>query len=336
MRHPKVYSKYLHYLSNYTNTGKIGNILLNQYEARTKRVKLSSRPYKITIDPGNFCNLRCPGCHTGIKHPEMIEPGFMKLNDFKTIFSQLEPYAISVALYNWGEPFLNKQIFDMIAHATEHGVGTTLHSNFNVFNAAMAENAVKSGLTHIYMSIDGSTQEAYSKYRVRGNLEHVMDNLKLLLETRKRLNSKFPIITWKFLEFAHNAHEKEEAKRRADLMGVDAFEAFVGRPKLTDIYDEAEAYKNSETKSVKKEKCPSLWSSIYVNADGAVLPCSLAYRENEVFGNLLHNTLDEIWNNDKYIESRKIFRGTADADKVPLPCKACKYYLMCKGEDARV
>lgn len=329
MRSKTVYSKYLHYLRHYADTGKIGNILLNQYESKIRRVKLKSKPYKITIDPGNFCNLRCPGCHTGIKHPEMIEPGFLKYDDFKVIFPKIEPYAISVALYNWGEPFLNKQIFDMIAHCTEHSVGTTLHSNFNVFNASMAENAVRSGLTHIYMSIDGATQEAYAKYRVKGQLDRVMDNLKILLETKKRLNSKYPIVTWKFLEFAHNAHEKEEARRRADEMGVDAFEAFIGRPKLTDIYDEAEAFRRNPEQFKGDDFCKSLWSSIYINADGSVLPCSLAYRENEVFGNLIHQSLEEVWNNDAYIESRKIFKGTADMEKVPLPCRECRYGMKC-------
>lgn len=336
MRHPIVYTKYAHYMKNFASSGKLGNILLNRYESGIKRVRMKSRPYKITIDPGNFCNLRCPGCHTGIKHKEMIEPGFLDFDNFKTIFNQVKSYALSIALYNWGEPFLNKRIFDMIAHCTDNGVGTTLHSNFNVFNESMAENAVKSGLTHIYMSIDGASQDAYAKYRVRGNLDNVMNNLSVLLEMRKKYKSKFPIVTWKFLEFEHNAHEKGEARRRAESMGVDAFEAFVGRPKLTDIYDEAEDYKSSPRKSNKKESCPSLWSSLYVNSDGSVLPCSLAYRENEVFGNLLKDDLNEVWNNDNFIESRKIFKGDANPEKVPLPCRACKYYLMCGKSDATV
>lgn len=335
MRHYSVYNKYAHYLRNYSSSGKIGNILMNAYEARSGKIYLKSRPYKVTIDPGNFCNLRCPGCHTGIKHPEMIQPGFMKYDDFKMVFGQVQPYAISVALYNWGEPFLNKSIFDMIEHCTSKGVGTTLHSNFNVFSEEMARKAVESGLTHIYMSIDGASQEAYAKYRVRGNLDQVMENLRVLLETRKKYKSKFPIVTWKFLEFTHNAHEKEEARRRARELGVDAFEAFVGRPKLTDIYDEAEMYRASGFKNPKKEKCPSLWSSIYINSDGSVLPCSLAYRESEVYGNLLREELRDVWNNEKYVESRKIFAGLADEEKVPLPCRACKYYLMnsCQGFD---
>lgn len=330
MRHLSAYTKYAHYLRKYSTKKKLLNMMLNKYEMANKKIRLKSRPYKITIDPGNFCNLRCPGCHTGIKHPEMIKPSFMKYDNYKIVFDKLSDYATSVALYNWGEPFLNKQIFDIISYTHENGAGTTIHSNFNVFDEEMAENAVKSGLTHIYLSIDGASQDGYAAYRVKGNLDNVMENLRIMLETRKRMESKFPIITWKFLEFSHNAHEVEDARKRAKLMGVDAFETFVGRPKLTDIYDEAEAYKNkSLSKKESVGKCPSLWASIYVGADGSVLPCSLAYRSNEVFGSLIDHELEEVWNNEKYLDSRKMFSGQFDPNSVPLPCRACKFAYIC-------
>ncbi len=332
MRPLLMYSKYAFYLQNFGNTKKIQNILLNRYERSKRKLTLKSSPFKITIDPGNFCNLRCPGCHTGIKHAEMIKPCFMKFENYKTIFNQFKDTAISVALYNWGEPFLNKQLFSMIDYTRQNKVGSTIHSNFNVFTEQMAIDAVKSGLTHIYLSIDGASQEAYQKYRVNGHLDNVMANLKIMLDTKKRMNSKYPLITWKFLTFDHNIHEVEAARKMAMELGVDAFETFTANPHLMDIYDEAQGYKEQPEKLKSLNPiCNSLWSSVYVNSDGSILPCSLAFREYEKFGNLFDNPFKEIWNNDKFVGARKMFSTTLNENEIPLPCRACKYALLCNS-----
>jgi radical SAM protein with 4Fe4S-binding SPASM domain len=326
MRHLSVYSKYAHYLRQFATVKKMSNIALNKFELYQKKSNLKSKPFKITIDPGNFCNLRCPGCHTGIKHTEMITPSFISTENYKIIFDQISDYALSVALYNWGEPFLNKNIFDIISYTSSKSVGSTIHTNFNYFTESMAIDAVKSGLTHVYLSIDGSTQENYVKYRVKGSLDKVLKNLKILLDTKKRLNSKYPLVTWKFLSFAHNKHEINDAKILSEKMGVDAFETFVGLPKLMDIYDEAELYKNDPS-SFNLGTCNSLWSSLYVNADGSIMPCSLAYRPNEVFGNLLYDDFDSVWNNMQFTGARSIFTKECDQLKVPKPCNSCKFFI---------
>lgn len=316
------------YLKKYGTARKLANVISNKSETMRRKSVLRSMPYKVTIDPGNFCNLRCPGCHTGIKHPEMIKPTFLKLRDYKTMLSPFEDYVYSVALYNWGEPFLNKEIFDIVAHTTEKGIGTTVHSNFNHFNEKMAEDAVRSGLTHIYLSIDGATQEAYEQYRQKGDISRVVENLHLMLETRKRLNSIFPIITWKFLKFDHNRHEVELARELANLLEVDDFEEFEGSPVLCDIYDMAAVLSQNREALARIGYCRSLWNSVYINSDGTVFPCSLAFRPSESFGNILNQPFSEIWNNENYRASRRM---TADPEQVPLPCKGCAYFLKCQG-----
>jgi len=98
----------------------------------------------------------------------------MNLEDFKRIVDQIAPYAYYVELYNWGEPFLHPQIFDMIRYASERKISVQLSSNLNYFNEEMAEQAVASGLTRLLVSVDGATQETYEKYRCGGRLEVVL------------------------------------------------------------------------------------------------------------------------------------------------------------------
>lgn len=321
--------KYIYYLFKFGTFNKLLNVFLNKLEYFFKISKLKSLPYKITIDPGNICNLRCPGCHTGIKHQDMITPSFLKFEEYKLIFDQVKNHAFTIALYNWGEPFLNKDIFKIIKHSFTNKVGTTIHSNFNFFNEDMAINSINSGLTHIYLSIDGASQEAYEKYRVKGNLEKVLNNVKLMVDTKKKLKSTFPLITWKFLVFEHNKHEIEQAREMARSIGVDYFEVFNATPKLMDLYEECSQFRENPIQLANlKKPCKSLWSSIYIQSNGMAMPCSLAFKNDESFGNLLENKLKTIWNNSNYYNSRKMFKSLSTND-VPLPCNSCKYSLLC-------
>lgn len=307
---------------------KLTNMARNRAEMLLKKSYLQSMPFHLTIDPGNICNLRCPGCHTGIKHAEMMKPVFLSYEDFKNFLEQCGKYAFNVALYNWGEPFLNKQLFDMIEHSTSKQLGTTVHSNFNHFNESMAENAVKSGLTHIYLSIDGAKQETYETYRVKGKLSKVVDNLRILTETKKKLNSKYPLVTWKYLKFRHNLHEIEDARKVAFNCGADDFEVFKGSPNLCDIQTLAEEYRNNPTRLNEiGKRCNSLWSSVYIGSDGTVFPCSLAFRETESFGNIKNEDFSAVWNNEKYQTARGMFTG--EVNQIPSPCSGCVHYLKC-------
>lgn len=327
MRNRLVLSKYFFYAKEYGNRAKIANAVLNKTEYALGKRRLSSKPFKVTIDPGNVCNLRCPGCHTGIKHPDMCKPKMLRYGDFVTLFDQVKDSIFSVALYNWGEPFLNKRIFDMIAYSSANKTGSTVHSNFNHFNEQMAVEAVKSGLTHMYLSIDGSTQGTYSRYRVQGHLPTVLENLKIMIETKKRMGSIYPLITWKFLEFEHNKHEVFEAQQMAEAIGVDNFESFPAYAGLNDIYS-LTATAMEKTDTVYPGKCHSLWNSMYLGSDGSVFPCSLAFRPSESFGNLLTHTLQDIWNSEKY----QVARGMhSSGEAPPYPCAGCLHYLTCKS-----
>ncbi|MDP2385768.1 MAG: radical SAM protein [Bacteroidota bacterium] len=322
------YRKYLYYLKNYSSFKKVNNILLNNREFYLKKTTLKSLPYQITIDPASHCNLRCPACHTGTKFSEMVKPSFLKFKDFQTILNQVKDHTLSIALYNWGEPFLNKEIFDIISFATENKVGTTMHSNFNHFNEKMADNLVRSGLTHLYLSIDGATQEVYEQYRVKGKLNNVLHNIQLLNDAKKKHNSQLPFITWKYLKFAHNEHEILDAHKIAKTLNVNNFEVFAAQPVLRDIYDEAKEYELNPGKLQQlKHDCKSLWASLYITPDGTTFPCSLSFRPSESFGNILNEDLSNIWNNISYRNARSLFTPGFSKGDVPLPCKGCKFYL---------
>jgi hypothetical protein len=91
------------------------------------------------------------------------------------------------------------------------------------FNAHRAEGLVASGLDVLSVSLDGARQETYEKYRVRGNMTTVIENIRLVNQAKQRVNSATPKLIWSFLAFEHNVDDIDQAKEIAQELGMEFF-----------------------------------------------------------------------------------------------------------------
>jgi radical SAM protein with 4Fe4S-binding SPASM domain len=300
--------------------------VLNKVEKKIKRIHLKSLPINVMIEPTNSCNLNCVGCITGTKPKEAIQPQVLKFEQFKKYFDQVKDYVFNISLFNWGEPFLNKDIFFIIQYASSNKCGVTVHSNLNIFNEIMAENSITAKLTHIYVAIDGATQETYEKYRRGGNLSQVFRNIEVLVDKKRKKNSLFPILTWQYLAFPHNVHEIEDARIRSKQLKMDAFEVFRGNLDNIGTFGFERTYdlKRKDTTTSVKKYCDSLWDTLIIYPDGSVIPCCQAFREKDIFGNVNETSVRNVWNNTNYMEMRKAVKRKKWTNNIRYPCRECK------------
>jgi len=172
-------------------------------------------------------------------------------------------------------------------------------------------------LDKIVVSIDGITQETYSKYRQGGNFKAVMDNLKMLLRIRKQLRSSKPYITWQFLVFRHNEHEIDDVIKMGRKIGVDHVgitKAFIGDKDWMPLNPEYCNYKAEEIKSdeltsnhfkpAQEAFCSWPWEGIAINTNGSASACCSVEDEKDDFGNIFDQPFEEYWNNKKYQAAR--------------------------------
>ncbi len=206
-------------LLSHSTPKKLVNLLAIELQRKIHRTKVVGYPYFLIIDPNNICNLRCPLCPSGFKETEMKRE-FVRIEDFKKIIDRLYPYAYEVALHNWGEPFLNPDIFEMIRYCKKKNIGTNLSTNLNI-SSLDTDEIIRSGLEYMVVSMDGTTQNVYSKYRVGGKIDLVFNNMVDLINKRKELKSKSPFIEWQYVVMKHNIHQIDDAKRMAKEIGVD-------------------------------------------------------------------------------------------------------------------
>ena len=172
-----------HWLSQ-VGLHKTLNMGLVELERGLKRTHLSGKPYYYFIDPCSYCNLCCPLCATGARTHQRSQ-GMLGLGDYKVLLDKIAPYAVTVALHNWGEPLLNPEIFNMIRMTHNRRIHTVLSSNLNTETERLGEEIVASGLSHLIVSLDGVTQGTYQKYRQGGDIELVFENMNKIISAKK-------------------------------------------------------------------------------------------------------------------------------------------------------
>ena len=202
---------------------KLGNLAVGKYHYLHRHTVLASRPIQLMLDPSNSCQLQCPGCvHTA--NPSLQDrfpwpKGLLTMETYERFMRMYGPFSCGVVFYNYGEPLLNKRTPEMIRFAKRYFAHTCLSTNLSLpFDV---DALVCSGLNRLFLSFDGATQKTYSLYRRRGNLDLCFENVRKLVDARKRHGTNVPHLLWKYLTFEHNEHEIDLAIRTARELGVD-------------------------------------------------------------------------------------------------------------------
>ena len=281
-----------------------------------KKTKVIGLPYALSFEPSNLCNLKCLQCPSG-NGTLTRSKGIANFNDFKQIIDEVSKYVFYLNLYFQGEPFMNPLLSEMIDYANHKKIYTVVSTNGHFINQDIAYKIIKSGLSKIIISVDGITQDVYQTYRVNGNVNKVIDGIKIIANAKKELRKNNPLIVLQCLVFSSNENQLLEIKQLGKNIGVDEITI-----KTAQIYDFSNGNKlipdNKKysryiqlasgewvIKSNKPNRCFLLWSSSVITWDGFVVPCCFDKNANYVSGNLKSNTFTKIWYSEKANDFRK-------------------------------
>lgn len=153
------------------------------------------RPRTIRVDASSVCQLRCPSCPNAQRMYEqsVVGYGFLKLDDFRNLLDD-NPWLSEVELANSGEVFLNPELLGIMEYAHRKGVILTVNSgaNLNTVREEVLEGLVKYRVRSIACALDGTSNETYARYRVNGNFETVLENVKTIISLKKKHGSRYP------------------------------------------------------------------------------------------------------------------------------------------------
>jgi radical SAM protein with 4Fe4S-binding SPASM domain len=295
--------------------------------------KILGRPMNITLEPTNTCNLKCPVCETGAGILGR-SPAHMTLENYKTIIDKVAPHTNTLMFYFMGEPFLNKSAYDMIAYAKAQGIPfITTCTNGDFVDP---QKLVACGIDEVNFQIGGMTQETHQTYRINSKLDRVLANLKETVRLRNQAGSKMKILSG-FILMKHNEHEVEGFRKSMAEWGADQVNVIdpcvrtheQGLEYLpTDQnhwqYD-PDAFQKGIVKprSLPPNECPWIYYSLSIHVSGNVVPCCRDPLGENVMGNLITQSLDEVWNGEKFQSFRKQLHKDQGSINI---CRLCSSY----------
>ncbi len=303
--------------------------------------RFTHRPCFVSIEPANFCQLRCPECPVGMRKPPSYPPirgeeyskdssplrvkrALLAPSLFGKLLEENARYMHTVIFYFQGEPLLHKELPTLIRMAKAHNLYTYLSTNLQALTPALAHTLIASGIDHIVASIDGISEASYQAYRQGGKLSKALAGLRLLHE-EKVAQHAHTVIEWQCLRLRSNEHEWEEIRRQYKALGADMltfktaqFYDFEQGNALMPTEDRYSRYTKQQdgtytlktkrslfsSKRENRSSCKRLYSGCVMDVHGNILPCCFDKAGKYAFGNIQQQSLADIWNSKEAIQFR--------------------------------
>jgi radical SAM protein with 4Fe4S-binding SPASM domain len=305
---------------------KIVNAIKVELNVAIKTPLFRCFPINLQVNPFFGCNLSCPKCPSHQRNGK-IKPGALSLSIYKKFLDETGNHALMLTLFSWGEPFLNKNLPEMIKYAKD--------KKMIVFDEEFNRRILLSGLDLLIIALDGATEKTYLKYRKGGDFKKVIKGIQDIVKLKKQLNVKKPLINIRMIVSQHNEHEIPLITKLAEKLDVDALTLKTVNPNIDRrIADEKlipknkryhrYAYHPGTLKKIETDEyfCPYLWLSSTLFSDGTIVPCEFDYTANFPYGNITNKSFKEIWFGEKAQQFRHNFLKNKG---VYAFCKNCPY-----------
>lgn len=330
----------------YLTIRKLANIIVMTVESEFRRERVMGLPYVVKVDPTNICNSNCRLCPTGLGLKGRGK-GEMSLEQFRAVIDQIKDHTYVVDLSNWGDPLTVPAIYEMIRYAHDAGLWTYTSSNLHAFRPEDhdPEAMVRSGLNMLNCSLHAASQAAYEAYQPGKKLEVVLSNVRAIVEAKRRLRSRTPVLRLFCVVTKYNEHEMDDFRRLARSLDCEPVFNYASlNLRLVDAESRTrkmEEWLPANEKWIppwyrpnfarddrvggsgcKTYPCDWPWWGTVINWDGSVVVCSHDFDPGRQMGNILRQPLRTIWNNDSYRAARRSFRRPVNGPEGE-PCRSC-------------
>jgi len=173
---------------------------------------------RLVVDFSTHCQLKCSPCWTRgncFNEYRNIRPNHMHPSTLKNIINQL-PSLKLVHVAKDGESLLNPWFSELLAMLSKYEVNL-ISANLNYLLKDHIYSILNSNVNLLVVSIDGASQETYSKYRIGGDFDKVVENIKRINYYK---NNQLKL-RWQFVLFDFNLHEVDKAAKMAEDLGMD-------------------------------------------------------------------------------------------------------------------
>jgi len=284
-------------------------------------------PIYMEVSPSGSCNHRCTYC--GLDFME-YKPRYLDTALFKERLSEFGKLGIKSIMYGGeGEPFLHKNIAEIIRHTKESGIDAAVTTNGVLFKNDIAEKML-SHVEWIKTGIDGASRATYAKIHrcSEDDFDKLLSNLTYAAELKRKNKYKCTLGVQSLL-LPENQREMVDLAKISRDIGLDYL---VIKPYSQHIQSKTKMYSSIEYSgyewlrdelekintrnfqvifrlhTMKKwdeasrnyKHCFALpfWS--YIDAGGNVWGCSIYLGDERfLYGNIYEEDFKQIWEGQK-------------------------------------
>jgi mycofactocin biosynthetic radical S-adenosylmethionine protein MftC len=299
-------------------------------------------PVNVTWEITSKCNLQCRHCLSAdMGKTDAAELDFEQCRAFIDELDRMEVFQIN---FGGGEPFLRKDFCDILDYAHLKGIITCVSTNGTLLNANLVKRLSGMKLLRIQVSLDGATAATNDAIRGAGTYERILEGIALLCKQR------FPNLSINTVVTRPNFSEIEQLCELASHYEVNTrlsrfrpsgdakcvWQEFrLDHSQLAWLSEFLSAHREiltgdsffSITKEDRRELglniCGAARMTCSVLPNGSVYPCAFLCDEPFRGGNILHESLRDIWLHSAAFNAIRAIRVEA--------CENCERFSLCHG-----
>ena len=311
---------------------------------------------KIYLELTTECNFDCITC---IRNSWSDEIGHMENKVLDKILAELNklPNLKTVHLGGFGEPTSHPRFMEVVRKIKNKGLEVEFITNGHYLDKKIVDELIDLEVDKIITSIDAPKEDKFEKIRLNGEYNTLLDNLDYLAERKKDLRASKPKLWFEFVAMKDNYHLLPKLVKLAENFSVESVLITNLLPYTEDMVEQILYGKEDEEISLDdgsgsvylKAQFPEMEfrtlrncnfiedKSVSISFQGDIVPCyPLLHnyefyiydrkKENQSysFGNIIEESLAEIWTKEEYIN----FRSRVRDDRFP-SCTDCKYLEGC-------
>lgn len=273
-----------------------------------KKRPLPTFPTTVQIQTKTGCNAACIFCPNK-KLKNKFKDVTMPLPMFRRIIDEIvENPTRRISPYLMNEPLTDEYLPERISYITQNKRDdqySKINSNASELTSEMGKSLLDSGLDRVSFSVHGIVPEEYERTMLGLKLQRVLDNIDKFLELKRSGNYKKPRV--RVTMVLTNILEPQIPeilsywKARNITVNIRGLENRGG-------HDRVQSGKISTESGLKPfDWCNRIFEQVYILATGEMVLCCSDWERTTIMGDLSHNTIAEVWNDEKYTDIRARF-----------------------------
>jgi radical SAM protein with 4Fe4S-binding SPASM domain len=336
---------------------ELNEIFSARVEPLEQQNSLTARTTIAMISVTDRCNLKCPHCYVdaqGVAEHELTVAEHREIAKQLRTELATDPAIEYQINLTGGEPFVNKDIIEIVQAYLQSGIGVTMSSNGLLITEEQARFLADNEVT-LQVSLDGSTAVTHDMIRGEGNFAKVLSKLRMLGDAGVRVGVNFLVHDKNFDELeqvvtiAHdygctgfNPINLVQLGRACEsqLVRVPETQIFkrladhlVANPEQIALFERTSLFSSMGAALLSGVTCASCGVGnrpcVYIDCEGRVYPCSNTQKQEFKLGETRKGHLSEMLRKDHPV---LCVLQALEVNTLNPSCAACTVRRFCGGD----